>query len=313
MNITRFLSSLFLALLFATGLSAQNRLQALTEDKFNFIVACDLGRNGHYDQKAVAAAMGDIAEEVGIEFVAAGGDTHHYGGIQSVQDPLWMTNYELIYTHPELQASWYPVLGNHEYRGNTQAVIDYSSVSRRWSMPGRYYTKVFEMEEGESIRLLFIDTAPLIDKYRTETEEYPDAVKQDMEKQLKWIDTTLEAAKEKWVVVIGHHPIYAETSKSDNERTDLQKRLAPILRKHKVDMYICGHIHNFQHIRKPGSDIDYVVNTSGSLSRKVKPIEGTQFCNSETGFSLLSADSHELILFMLNKEKEVLHRLVRRK
>lgn len=88
------------------------------------------------------------------------------------------------------------------------------------------------------------------------------------------------------IVVIGHHPIYAETPKDNSERSDMQKRLDPILRKHKVDIYACGHIHNFQHIRVPGSDIDYVVNTSASLSRKVKAVEGTQFCSPEPGFYL---------------------------
>ncbi len=49
-----------------------------------------------------------------------------------------------------------------------------------------------------------------------------------MDKQLAWIDSVLTAAKEDWVVVIGHHPIYAETSKDDSERSDMQKRLDPI-------------------------------------------------------------------------------------
>ena len=80
-----------------------------------------------------------------------------------------MTNYELIYSHPELMIDWFPILGNHEYRGNTQAVLDYTNVSRRWSMPGRYYTKVFE-KKGTAIRFVMIDTAPLIDKYRNESE-----------------------------------------------------------------------------------------------------------------------------------------------
>ena len=84
-----------------------------------------------------------------------------------------MTNYELIYSHPELMIDWFPILGNHEYRGNTQAVLDYTNVSRRWSMPGRYYTKVFE-KKGTAIRFVMIDTAPLIDKYRNESETYPD-------------------------------------------------------------------------------------------------------------------------------------------
>lgn len=78
-----------------------------------------------------------------------------------LDDPLWMTNYELIYSHPELQIPWYPILGNHEYRGNTQAVLDYSNVSRRWQMPARYYSKVFE-EDGATLRVVFIDTTPLM-------------------------------------------------------------------------------------------------------------------------------------------------------
>ena len=77
----------------------------------------------------------------------------------------------------------------------------------------------------------------------------------------------LTAAREDWVLVVGHHPIYADTDKSESERTDMQKNVDAILRRHKnVDMYLCGHIHNFQHIRKPDSSIDYVVNSSGSLS-----------------------------------------------
>ncbi len=68
--------------------------------------------------------------------------------------------------------NWYPVCGNHEYRGNTQAVIDYSDISRRWKMPARYYFKVFE-DGGTSVGVVFIDTTPLIDKYRKKSDTYP--------------------------------------------------------------------------------------------------------------------------------------------
>ena len=101
------------------------------------IVANDLGRNGYYEQKSIAELMGSLAEQTDIEFVVAPGDVHHFEGVRSTTDPLWLTNYELIYSHPDLMIPWYPVLGNHEYRGNTQAVIDYSQVSARWRMPAR--------------------------------------------------------------------------------------------------------------------------------------------------------------------------------
>lgn len=285
---------------------------SIFEDKFNFYVANDLGRNGYYDQKPIAELMGTMAEEIGPEFVLATGDIHHFEGVRSVSDPLWMTNYELIYSHPELMIDWFPVLGNHEYRGNTQAVMDYSNVSRRWTMPSRYYTKVFK-EEGTSVRIVWVDTAPLIDKYRGESDTYPDACKQDMNKQLAWIDSVLTVSKEDWVIVAGHHPVYAETPKDESERSNLQERLDPILRRHKVDLYICGHIHNFQHIRRPDSSIDYVVNSAGSLSRKVKSIEGTVFCSGEPGFSVCSVSKQEFNLYLIDKTGTILHTVTRKK
>lgn len=47
--------------------------------------------------------------------------------------------------------------------------------------------------------------------------------------------------------------------------------------------YACGHIHNFQHIRMPNDNIDYVVNSSASLARPVKQTDGTVFCSSADG------------------------------
>ena len=300
-------------LLFAVLCTAQDSIYSVYDDKCNFYIANDLGRNGYYDQKPIAELMGVMAEEVGPECVIATGDVHHFEGVQSTQDPLWMTNYELIYSHPELMIDWFPVCGNHEYRGNTQAVLDYSRISRRWNMPARYYTKAFN-EEGTTVRVVWIDTTPLIDKYREESDKYPDAGRQNIATQLEWLDATLAAAKEDWVVVVGHHPIYAETGKDDIERRNMQERVNTILKAHpNVDMYLCGHIHNFQHIVMPDSKIDYVVNSSGSLARKVKPIEGTQFCSSEEGFSLISADKKELCLYMINKEGKVLHTVRRTK
>ena len=271
-------------------------------------IANDLGRNGYFEQKTVAELMGWMADVADPEFVAAIGDVHHFEGVASVDDPLWMTNYELIYSHPDLMLDWYPVLGNHEYRGNTQAVLDYGKVSRRWVMPGRYYAVEKEVEDGnEKILYVFIDTTPLIDKYRRDTEDYPDAGKQSIAAELEWLEATLAASTAKWKVVMGHHPIYADTDKNESERTDLQRRVQPLLDKYGVDAYICGHIHNFQHIQAKGSRVQYFVNTSGSLSRDVKPIEGTQFCSGDEGFMILSTADNLMRFFLVNYKGEVIY------
>ena len=308
-NFWAILSAIALSLLFAASCNAQTATEWETlKGDVNLFVSNDLGRNGYYDQKPIAELMGEMADVIGPEAIIATGDVHHFDGVASVNDPLWMTNFELIYSHPELMISWLPVLGNHEYRGNTQAVLDYSKVSRRWQMEDRYYTKVFTDEDaGTTIRVVFIDTTPLIDSYRTDNR-YPDARKQSIDAQLEWLDATLKTAKEDWVIVVGHHPMYAETKKDIDEQKDIQRRLLPIFQKNgNVAMYVCGHIHNFQHIRKPSDNTDYVVNTAGSLSRKVKATDGTQFCSPSTGFSVVSASKQKLQLHMIDKEGKEIH------
>lgn len=302
------------ALIVALFSSAQNAKEwkKSTGGDLNFIIANDLGRNGYYLQKPIAELMGEVAYNIGPEAVLDLGDTHHFEGVQSVTDPLWLTNFELIYSHPELMIDWYSICGNHEYRGNTQAVLDYSSVSRRWNMPAKYYTKTF-VDSDVSVRIVFLDTTPLISKYRDESGKYPDASKQDVAAQLAWLEATLADASEDWIVVVGHHPIFADTNKSKSEQLDMQRVVDSILCKYDVDMYICGHIHNFQHIVKADRTIDYVVNSSASLSRpKVKSIDGTVFTSGKAGFSILSASSKELKLSMIDESGDVIHQVIRR-
>ncbi len=291
---------------------ASDQQLSVLDDYYTFMIACDLGRNGYYDQQTIAEVMGETAIIADAEFVAALGDVHHYMGVQSVNDPLWLSNYELIYKHPELMIPWFPVLGNHEYKGNTNAVIAYSDVSRRWQMPGRNYAKVFDVTDSTDLLLLFIDTTPLIDKYRV-GNEYPDAPKQSVENQLRWIDNTLKNSTEKWKIVMGHHPVYAGTTKDESERTDLQTRLLPILEKHKVDVYYNGHIHNFQHINTTGSSIDYFVISSASLSREVVPPEGAVFTSSSTGFALCSLNDTVLITTLVDKTGNIIYQHTRKK
>ncbi|MBP6610529.1 MAG: metallophosphoesterase [Paludibacter sp.] len=305
---------LFLTIAFFSACSGvKNSKKTLYAADYNFIVANDLGRNGYYDQKPIAFTMGELAAKSDVEFVAAAGDVHHFNGVASVNDPLWMTNYELIYDHPELMLDWYAILGNHEYRGNTQACLDYSKVSRRWVMPSRYYTMVKEVNDSTSLRLLFIDTAPLISKYRKDSVVYPDARLQSDKAQLQFIDSVLSVSKETWTVVIGHHPVYAYTKKDESERTDLQALLDPILRKHKVDFYFNGHIHNFQHIRMDGSDIDYITNSSASLSRNVAKTTGTQFCSNLAGFLFCAVENDAFTVNMVDKDGKSIYSYTRKK
>ena len=281
------------------------------KENLNFFLVSDVGREGCFNQKVIANTMGEMARYIKPRCVIATGDTHHGKGVKSVDDPHWQSNYEAVYTHPKLQIDWYVALGNHEYQSSPNALIEYSSLNPRWHFPKRYYTTVFK-KGSVSIRFVMLDTTPMIDRFRE--SKNPEARNQDYEKQLEWLDSVLKEAKEDWVIVAGHHPIYAQTHKKEIEREDMQNRLNTVLCNHpNVDIYLAGHVHSFQHFRSEESNIDYVVNSSGGMGRDVKQMKGTQFCSSESGFSVMSVDKKHLSIYMIDKNGNILHTVNRTK
>jgi predicted phosphodiesterase len=193
-----------------------------------------------------------------------------------------------------------------------QAILDYSGVSERWNAPARYYSMEYPVGRKQKALFVFIDTAPLIDKYRKdegdEDGKYSDAGEQSIERQLYWLDSTLVASNGRWKIVIGHHPVYADTDKEASERTDMQERVGTILENRKADFYISGHIHNFQYIKPEGKTVNYIVNSSASQSRKVKPIEGTVFCNGDPGYSVFSVSRDSVRFSFVNHTGETVYR-----
>jgi DNA repair exonuclease SbcCD nuclease subunit len=289
--------------------SSQPSLPALSGANLNVLIANDMGKRGVSEQKRIAGLLGEVVQRNKISFLAVAGDPIHDDGVQSVDDNEWHLKIESIYTAPSLYTiPWYVIPGNHEYRGNIQAILDYSQKSERWNAPARYFTVTRPIgDSGKECLFVFIDTSPLIDKYRSDGKKYPEAGSQDMDAQLAWIRQTLESSDAHWKIVIGHHPVYAYTEKEESERTDIRNRLKPILEDNDVAFYICGHIHNFQHIKPQGSKVNYIVNSSASKSREVKPVEGTVFCNSDPGFSVMSISEDKIDYYMENHEGKVIY------
>ena len=273
----------------------------------NFIVASDMGRRGESAQQQIADLMGREVTASDIDFVAVAGDPIHDEGVTSIADEEWQLKIEQVYTAGSLhQIPWYVVSGNHEYRGSVQAVLDYSDVSGRWNAPARYFSMEKPVGKEQKVLFVFIDTAPLIDKYRYE-EGYSDAGGQNMERQLFWLDSTLVASDSRWKIVVGHHPIHADTDKEESERTDMQERVGTILENRKADFYISGHIHNFQYIKPEGKTVNYIVNSSASLSRNVQPVEGTVFCNGDPGYSVFTVSTDSVRFCFVNHTGETIY------
>jgi len=293
---------LLLAILLG-GCSRSDFPSKLSSGNLNFIVASDMGKRGVSEQKNIAEIMGRFAEQNKIEFLAVAGDPIHDNGVKSVEDEEWKLKIEDVYTAPALYAiPWYVIPGNHEYRGSVRAIMDYSNVSKRWNAPARYYTIEKNIGKGgQKALFVFIDTTPLIDKYRN-GKEYSDAGEQNIERELHWLDSVLVVSNDRWKIVIGHHPVYADTEKDEDERTDIQARVGTILENRKADFYICGHIHSFQYIKPRGCNVNYIVNSSASKSREVNPIEGTVYCSHDPGFTVFSISNKSCRFSFINQK-----------
>jgi len=282
-----------------------------SSENINFVVLSDMGKYDESIKRKIADHIGRLAEKNRIDFVAVAGDPIHGNGVQSITDQEWENEFEDVYTASSLQMlPFYVVLGNHDYHGNTQAVLDYSAISERWNAPARFFSIDQTVDKLQHALFVFVDTTPLIDDYR---QKYSEAGEQCLERQLFWLDSTLFASNSRWKIVIGHHPVYAHTEKLESQQSDIQERVGKILEFHAVDFYISGHTHNFQYIKHKDKTIHYVGNSSASDSRKVAPIEGTIFCNSNSGYTLFTVSADSVQFSFINyRGNTIYHNVIRK-
>ncbi len=316
----------FIILLLSTQLVfSQNKLSVTSKDSnyksdtalnlknksFNFFLVGDWGWNGYGNQTDVANQMAKTASQAEPEFIISVGDNFQVNGVQSVNDPLWMTSFENIYRTPGLLVDWYPVLGNHDYKGSPDVEVKYSEISRRWRMPARYYTLVKKVNDSVSARFIFTDTSPMVNSYYNE-EEYGNVVTEDTAKELSWLHSVLANAKEQWIFVIGHHPVFSASPKHGNT-PELIKKFKPLFDKYNVDFYFCGHDHDMQHLKPAGSKVDYIVTGSGGEVRKTGKDANSIFSLSESGFTLISINDKELTLYFINTKGQVVYSMTKSK
>lgn len=293
--IKRFLNIQFLTFLFifssAFGQSSKSEASSSTpyqwnRKAFNFFIVSDWGWNGFKHQQEVADEMGVLGEETNPKFIVSCGDNFQLQGVASAQDPLWLVNYENIYRNLSLQVDWYPVLGNHDYKGSTQAEIDYSKISRRWRLEAHYYTFVKKINDSISARFIFLDTPPLVDEYYR-GKGYPDVFTQDSAKQMIWLKDVLADSKEQWKLIFGHHPIYS-ASKTHGNTAEMIRKVKPLMEKYNAQIYFCGHDHDFQHLKDKGGKVDFIVTGTGGEPRPASSDEHSIFSGSVPGFSVIS-------------------------
>lgn len=219
------------------------------------------------------------------------GDNFYPRGVDSVTDPTWKEIWEKDYS--PLKIPFFATLGNHDYDGNETAQVEYTQKSPTWKMPGRYYTF-----KAGPIQFFALDTDE-----GTAKSYFWRSSKPWSKSQVDWLDQQLKAhANARWKIVYGHHPIYSDGEHGDTSR--MLRQLLPILKAHKIDVYLAGHDHDLQYHVKDG--IHFAIIGGGGKDTRAITKRRAEFAVARHGFLDLTATDKTMLLRIMSAGGEEL-------
>ena len=93
-------------------------------------------------------------------------------------------------------------------------------------------------------------------------------------------------------VVVGHHPLRSYGHYGDSQ--PLVKHVKPLLDKHRVRLYMCGHDHDMQLIRNPSDSFSCLVSGGGGGERSTRLGPHSKIAYTDGGFACVRMRSSEL-------------------
>jgi tartrate-resistant acid phosphatase type 5 len=280
----------FVAPTLVTAQSEATRV--LPADRAIHLVAFGDFGSGDAHQTAVAQAIAKRHAEQHFDFGITLGDNFYRCGVRSVADPIWKSRWEDLYT--PLGIPFYATLGNHDYGhppiicplggASPDVEVAYTQHSKSWRMPAKYYSY-----KAGPVQFIAIDT----EGWSAE--------------QFKWLEQTLAASQNdpevKWRIVYGHHPAFTSGVHLNERRIAvIRAQLVPLFKSAHVDLYICGHDHDLEHLQSGG--IHFLIAGGGGAElrhfRRKSP--ESLFEAVDYAFLDITIDAHHLSARYLNAD-----------
>jgi 3',5'-cyclic AMP phosphodiesterase CpdA len=251
---------------------------------FRFAAIADTGSSTK-NQYAVGRAMTRYHEQNPFNTVIMVGDNiYNNGEISKIKEAFEIPYADLL----KRGVKFYAALGNHDVRtDNGDRQVEYS----QFNMQGQHY---YTHTHGD-VKFFVLETSSLVDPAATTRAA-----------QLAWLDRELGASKAKWNIVYGHHNIYsAGVYKVD---AIMKRDVAPILKKHKVKLWINGHDHNYQR-SKPIDGTTYLVcGGGGATLYPVQAQSWTAFAQSIHSFGIVEVYQDQILLTGIDSKGEIIDR-----
>jgi hypothetical protein len=231
-------------------------------ETIRFLAFGDSGGGGT-DQRTLADQMYNVPYDL---IVHTGDIAYDSGTINEFEETVFK-----MYTPLFRHLPFFPASGNHEYK--TMQGAPFRAV---FALPGDSGEKWYSYDWGR-IHFVALDTEA------------------DYATQAKWLDADLSATTLPWKVVYFHKPPYS--SGGHGSDVSLRNAIEPVLVKHRVQLVLAGHDHNYERTL-PQQGVLHVVTGGGGVG--TRPV-------GASGFTAFSEDVIHFVQAEVGLDEMVLH------
>jgi len=214
----------------------------------------------------VAHSVNRIAKTYDDDFVLLVGDNFYWDGVKDVNDKRFVQTFENTFSESLgnlKDMKFYMQSGNHDYRGNMTAQIEYTKKQDRWVFPSLWYNIVQETEDFK-LEIVYIDTNALGGVgTMAEAAGYPMDREERSAMQMEWFENVMKNSDADYLIVSGHHPIYSIAE--HGSQNFMIEKVLPIMKKYGAQVYINGHDHNLQYIQDLEETTGFIVTGCATL------------------------------------------------
>lgn len=318
-NRRRFLRTVFCS---SAALGLNIRPEAIAAADANDLHWLALGDFGSQQPAQTAVAMGMQTYAASLKLKPSAllllGDNFYSPMPGGLKSPRWQTGFEDMYPKSSFDCPCPVVLGNHDYHDNAggeQVQLAYAKTpGTRWTFPNKWHRMDFPADKP-LVTMLFIDTNnealsggvnPKSKKPRGHLTAAEEAV------QLTWLKAELAKPRAPFTIVVGHHPVYSNGLHGDSK--SLVEGLGPLLQKHGVHAYLCGHDHDMQHLELEGLKTSFILSGGGGARVRELPNHDRQmpFGQPVYGFTHLQANAERLIFRHVDANGKQMHAFEKR-
>jgi acid phosphatase type 7 len=229
-----------------------------------FLAFGDSGGGGS-DQRTLAEQMYNFPYSM---IVHTGDIAYDSGTIGEFEDTVFRM-YAPIFRH----IPFFPAAGNHEYK--TMSGAPFRAV---FALPGDG-EKWYSYDWGR-IHFVALDTEA------------------DYATQARWLDADLTATALPWKIVYFHKPPYSNGQHGSD--ISLRNALQPVLTKHRVQLVLAGHDHDYERIH-PQQGVQHIVTGGGGVgTRPVGASSFTAFSEDVIHFVYADVRVDELVLHAID-------------